>query len=241
MDQELYENYGPFIPLIQNGYQEIHTSEFTAENYDSYFFGLLNILRDGIEKPEIQNLKIGVYLDGGYFLRLTPTDMFFQLIFWTFPVYIKEPITPMYFIDTRAITKKTIKNYFNMIIRRHETDIEFVTMNNLIDDTISKFKYVNEFAMYLCNTLNFKDTIELMQKYPEFNEAIHADLTGVPIEDVKKVGMDYAYTQIKYIKENDHCLRDSFISGEAISPKQYKEVINFAKYANGGRDINTNL
>jgi hypothetical protein len=111
-----------------------------------------------------------------------------------------------------------------MIIRRHETDIEFVTMNNLIDDTISKFKYVNEFAMYLCNTLNFKDTIELMQKYPEFNEAIHADLTGVPIEDVKKVGMDYAYTQIKYIKENDHCLRDSFISGEAINPKQYKEV-----------------
>ena len=28
---------------------------------------------------------------------------------------------------------------------------------------------------------------------------------------------------------------------ENFDPKQYKEVINFAKYANGGRDINTNL
>ena len=222
--QEHIENYGPFAQLIKNKYQEINTDDFTVKNYNDYFFGLLNILRDGIEDPEIQSLKVGVHMHSGHFIRLTLTDLFFQLIFWTFPVYIGEKITPMYFIDTRAITKNTIKNYFNMIIRRHETDIEFITMNNLIDDTLSKFKYVNEFAMYLCNTLNFKDTIDLMKKYPEFNESIHADLSGVPIEDVKKVGMDYAHTQIKYIKENEHCLRDLFVSGEAINPKQFKEV-----------------
>ena len=86
--QPIYENYGPFVELIKNGYQEIDTSVFTAENYDSYFFGLLNILRDGIEDPEVQSLKIGVQLDGGYFIRLTPTDLFLQLVFWTFPVYL---------------------------------------------------------------------------------------------------------------------------------------------------------
>ena len=36
--------------------------------------------------------------------------------------------------------------------------------------------------------------------------------------------MEYTRTQIKYIKNEDHCLRDSFVSGEAISPKQFKEV-----------------
>jgi hypothetical protein len=36
--------------------------------------------------------------------------------------------------------------------------------------------------------------------------------------------MKYTQTQINYIKNNDHCLRDSFISQEAISPKQFKEV-----------------
>ena len=28
---------------------------------------------------------------------------------------------------------------------------------------------------------------------------------------------------------------------DSFDPQQFKEVINFARYANGGRDINTNL
>jgi hypothetical protein len=78
--------------------------------------------------------------------------------------------------------------------------------------------------MYLANTLNLEDTIELMNKYPEFNETIHFNPDGIPIEDVKEMGMEAANKQIRYIKNSDHCLRDSFRTGEAISPKQYKEV-----------------
>ena len=99
-----------------------------------------------------------------------------------------------------------------------------MVLNNLFDDMISKMKYIDEFAMYLANTVNFTDTIKLMERYPDFNESIHADLSNTPIEDVKAIGMDYTNMQIKYIKANDHCLRDSFTSGEAISPKQFKEV-----------------
>lgn len=219
-----YQNYGPFVPLTEQGYQEVNVADITIENYESYFNGLLNIMRDGIEQPDVQALKIGFRLADGEFVRFTLVDAWFNMIFWTFPIYIGEPITVRHLIDTRAITKKYIKNYFNMLIKEHSIDIDFITLNNLIDETIYKLKYIDEFAMFLANTVNFRDTLDLMERFPEFNESIHADLTGVPIEDVKSVGMDYTQTQIKYIKANDHCLRDSFISGEAISPKQFKEV-----------------
>ena len=219
-----YQNYGPFVPLVTNGYQEVNTSDIKYENYESYFNGLLNIMRDGIEQPDVQALKIGFHLGDGNFVRFTLTDSWFNIIFWTLPIYIGEPVTVKYLVDTRAITKKYIKNYFNMFIKDHQLNIDFITLNNILDETMYKFKYIDEFAMYLANTVNFRDTLDLMEKYPEFNASIHADLTGVPIEDVKAVGMDYTQTQIKYIKENDHCLRDSFVSSEAISPKQFKEV-----------------
>lgn len=219
-----YSNYGPFVQLVQNGYMDLNVSDITKENYDSYFNGLLNIMRDGIELPEVQNLKVNVILADSNQIRLTITDTWFQLIFWTFPIFIGDLVTAKYFVDTRAITKKAIKSYFNQIIKEHSIDIDFITLNNLIDETIYKFKYIDEFAMYLSNTVNFKDTLDLMKQYPEFNASIHADLTGVPLEDVKKVGMGYAQTQIKYIKNSDHCLRDSFVAQEAINPKQFKEV-----------------
>jgi hypothetical protein len=219
-----YQNYGPFETLIRKGQMKLNTNDITRENYDSYFNGLLNIMRDGIESPEVQNLKVSITLGDGNKINLTVTDTWFQLIFWTFPILVGEPVTAKYFVDTRAITKKTMADYFNMLIKDHTENVNFIVLNNLIDETIYKFKYIDEFALYLANTVNFKDTIDLMERYPEFDKTIHADFTGVPIEDVKNIGMDYARTQIEYIKQNDHCLRDSFISQEAVSDKQFKEV-----------------
>lgn len=219
-----YANYGPFVTLVQTGSQNLNVNEITKENYNSYFNSILNIMRDGIEDPDVQALKVNVTLADGNILRLTLVDLWFNIIFWTFPVYMQEKITVKYLFDTREITKKNIESYFNMIIKDYASKIDFISLNNLIDETIHKMKYIDEFAMFLANTVNFRDTLDLMEKYPEFNESMHADLTGVPIEDVKNVGMEYTRTQIKYIKNSDHCLRDSFVAGEAISPKQFKEV-----------------
>lgn len=219
-----YNNYGPLVPLVQSGYQEINISDITSENYNDYFNSTLNIMRDGIEQPDVQALKVGINLTDGNFVKLILVDWWFNITFWTFPIYVGDPITIKYLFDTRCITKPYIKKYFDMIIKDHIVDIDFIRLNNLLDDTMYKLKYIDEFSMYLANTMNFRDTLDLMEKYPEFNASIHADLTGVPIEDVKSVGMDYAQTQIRYIKESDHCLRDSFIAHEAVSPKQFKEV-----------------
>jgi hypothetical protein len=97
-------------------------------------------------------------------------------------------------------------------------------LNQTIDDAIGKFRDLKEFQVYLANTLNLEDSITLMKKYPEFNETVHFDVSGIPLEDVKDAGQRAADKQIEFIKNSDHCLRDSFRTGEAISPKQYKEV-----------------
>ena len=63
-----FENYGPFEPLVKNGYQEVNTSDITIKTYESYFNGLLNIMRDGIEQSDVQALKIGFHLADGNFV-----------------------------------------------------------------------------------------------------------------------------------------------------------------------------
>lgn len=228
-----YENYGPYVQLAKTGYQEIESTSLTPDNYMSHFNGILNIMKDGIEQPDVQAYMIGVQFPhddllglnrSDEFVKFTLVDYWYNLLFWTFPICAGNVITVRYIFDTRAITKGAIVSFFNKLIKSYRKDMNFMLLNNLLDDSISKMKEIDTFALYLANTVNFKDTINLMEKYPEFNASMHADLSDTPIEDVKSIGMDYTNMQIRYIKDNDHCLRDSFVSGEAISPKQFKEV-----------------
>lgn len=222
--------------LIINGFIDIDTKDIDASNINDHFFQVLDILRDGIETDLVQSMKIHVKFEDNVDLTLTVFDYWFNLIFWTIPVEVGIPIeSKFFFFFENGITKGAIKSYIdNLFIRSFRTTIPFKTMNNILDDTIYKMKYINEFALYLANTINFEDTIDLMRQYPEFNESIHADLSSVPIEDVKNKGMEYANTQIEYIKGSDHCLKDSFISREAINPKQFKEVFaNIGSKPNG--------
>lgn len=229
MALEYPKNYGPYASLASAPHIPvvINTLELNEDNYDEHFFSVLNILRDGIELPEVQNqMRIQVMFSDGVVLRLSVFDYWFNLIFWTIPIETKQPVSSKYlFFFEAGITKKAIKAYIdNLFVRSFRTKIDFMRMNNIIDDTMHKLKYINEFAMYLANTVNFKDTLDLMRMYPEFNQSVHADLSDVPMEDVKARGMEYANLQIRYIKNSNHCLRDSFIAQEAINPKQFKEV-----------------
>ena len=112
----------------------------------------------------------------------------------------------------------------NVFINKYRRSVPFIVLNQTIDAAIGKFRDLREFQMYLANTLNLEDSIALMKKYPEFNDTIHFNVDGIPLEDIKDAGMKAADKQIEYIKNSDHCLRDSFRTGEAISAKQYKEV-----------------
>jgi hypothetical protein len=60
-------------------------------------------------------------------------------------------------------------------------------LNNIIDDAMYLYSHIDNFAMYLANTINLEDNIKMMQTIPEFNQIINADLSNIPIEDVKNI------------------------------------------------------
>ena len=92
MALEYPKNYGPYASLASAPHIPvvINTLELNEDNYDEHFFSVLNILRDGIELPEVQNqMRIQVMFSDGVVLRLSVFDYWFNLIFWTIPIETK--------------------------------------------------------------------------------------------------------------------------------------------------------
>ena len=217
--------YYPYKDLCETGRQVIYTKDINKTNIDTYFNSAINILKDGIEKPFVQNMMIHVVFTDGIDIDLSLFDFIINLMMWQLCTSTNNPIMSVHLFFFEDITRRNIKEYIdNVFVDKQRKTLPFIQMNQFIDDVIGKFRSLRQFQMYLANTLNLEDTIELMNKYPEFNQTIHFDASGLPLEDVKDAGMEATNIQIKYIKNSDHCLRDSFRTGEAISPKQYKEV-----------------
>ena len=217
--------YYPYKELCETGRQDIYTKDFNASNIARHFYSIINILRDGIETKEVQSMMVHIYFTNNVDVRLSIFDYTINLMFWQFCTATGEPIRDVHLVFFEDITKRSIKEYIdNIYIDKYRKTVPFIVLNNTIDDVIGKFRELRPFQMYLANTLNLEDTLELMRKYPEFADTVHFNPDGIPIEDVKEAGMEATNKQIRYIKNSDHCLRDSFRTGEAISPKQYKEV-----------------
>ena len=217
--------YFIYKELCNKGIQTIECKNIDKFNIDEYFYGIINILRDGIEKEEVQSMFVHVVLQDEEEVDLSIFDYIYNQIFWNLNVAVKEPITTKHFIFPDDITKSFISNYINTVfIKKYRKHIPFIILNQTIDNVIGKFRDLRNFQMYLSNTLNLEDTIELMKQYKEFNDTVHFDVSNIPIADVKNAGLNAAKIQIDYIKNSNHCLRDSFRTGETISPKQYKEV-----------------
>ena len=214
--------YYPYKELCETGRQDIYTKDFNASNIARHFYSIINILRDGIETKEVQSMMVHIYFTNNVDVRLSIFDYTINLMFCT---ATGEPIRDVHLVFFEDITKRSIKEYIdNIYIDKYRKTVPFIVLNNTIDDVIGKFRELRPFQMYLANTLNLEDTLELMRKYPEFNDTIHFSTEGIPIEDIKEAGIEATNKQIKYIKNSNHHLRDSFRTGEAISPKQYKEV-----------------
>ena len=211
--------------LCTKGTQTVHTKDINSSNINDYFYGIINILKDGIYLDGVQSMMVHVVFEDGEEVDLSIFDFLYNIMFWCLNVNINKPITTMNFIFPDDMTKSFISTYINNIfIKRYRKTVPFIVLNQTIDDVIGKFRDIRPFQMYLANTLNIEDTIKLMEQYKEFNDTVHFDVSNIPLADVKNAGLDAAKVQIEYIKNSDHCLRDSFRTGEAISPKQYKEV-----------------
>lgn len=221
-----YNNYGRFVDIVQTGFTILNTKDLSNENIDDMFFNILNILRDGIEDPFVQSMRIEVIFLDDEQVTLSIFDLFFNLIMWKLPLSVGDPLTSEFLFFDEAITRKTIKRYIDSkFLNKHRTTIDNIRLNQIIDDTLYKFKYIDDFSFYLFNTVNNEDTIALMNNNQTFWECLHADLSGVPLDRVKDVGMEITNESIRQIVNSDHCLADSFRAGEGINPKQYKEVL----------------
>ena len=235
------ENYGAYKNIALGKNVKINAAEITKDNWISHYGAILNILRDGIETVEVQNSFIKVTFADNVTLDLSIPDYLLNLIMWNMLIRTGTPLESKHIFFDAEITKDTVKDYIDKHLidtcRKRFTNKE---LNNIIDDTLCHFHDIDEFAMYLANTVNLEDNIFLMNKCPEFYECMHADLSNVPIEDVKSVGMQYANRAIGIMKNAkqylgyDHCLADACRASEGINPKQFKEfTINIGTKPDG--------
>ena len=230
------ENYYCYQELAQTGYQTIHTDDINDDNIDQHFKGIINILNDGIETEEVQNMKIHVVFPDDE-LDLYIIQYMYNLMFWTLICTSGQRIMSFHLFFEKIITQKNIATYVNKwFIRKNLKLIELMKINQSIDRAIGKFRDLENYQQYLCNTLTFKDTTDFMQEFPEFNDTVHFNIEGIPFEDIKDKGMEATRTHIKYVTraDRDHCLKYSFLSGEGTNTKQYKDVaINMGTMPNG--------
>ena len=235
------ENYGMYAGIIQGDKICIHTDDLTVGTWDRHYTSVLNLFKDGIATEEVQGAFIYVHFMDGVDLEIALADYLLNLIMWNMLIRTETPICSYHVFFADEIKKDTIKDYIDRFLidenRKMYTNME---LNNIIDDTLYRIHDIDEFAFFFANTVNLEDNVFLMQKCEEFNECMHADLSGVPIEDVKSVGMGYANKAIHIMKNAsqylgfDHCLADACRASEGINPKQFKEfTINIGSKPDG--------
>lgn len=242
---ENLSNYRAFSKLVQTGSMTVDTSEIDIYNWDDYYVGLLNILKDGIETDFVQTVKIDVIFRSPNGMqikcKLAIVDLYFNLILWYMIVRAGDKIEARHLVFEKNFTKSTIKRFIDThYIARYKKKVSIKEMNNTIDESLHYFMDVDNFSMYLANTINLEDFISLMKASPRFDQLMNADLSDVPIEDVKDYGMKLANESIDIIENSEkimgfkHCLVDSFRAKEGITPKQYKEfAINIGSKPDG--------
>lgn len=224
------ENYGPYADIAFGKDITINTNDITLENYLFHYESFMNLLKDGIYNEDLHNYKILVITADNAVVNLTIFDYFMNLIMWYQQVAIRSPIKGKHIFFDAELTQNSIKNYVDkFLIDEHRKTVSNVILNNIIDDTIDKYHDLDNFALYLSNTLNLEDSLKLMKACPEFRDCLNIDISGVPLEDVKSVGMKAAKRSIEIIKDSkkylgyDHCLADPFRAKQGINEKQYKE------------------
>lgn len=230
------ENYGFYKELVETGRQTIFTKDLNKDNIDIHWQNIISILNDGIELRNIQTMKIHVIFPDDE-LDLFIIQYMYNLMFWTLQLNAGEEIYSYHLFFEKVITKGTIKSYIDkFFVRKYIKDIDLMKLNQIIDNCIGKFRDLKNYQMFLCNTLDLKDTTDFMKEFPEFNEAVHLDITGIPMEDVKEYGMKATDTMVSYITrhDRDHNSKYSFIAKEGTNIKQYKEVsVNIGTKPNG--------
>ena len=220
-----YNNYGIFGDMLKTGQWRVSASELTLRNVNEHFIWILNIFRDGIELPELSKIFITVSFDNGIEIPLSLHDYMLNLIMWRGVLGTNQKLQPGHIFFEEVMNRKNIKQYVDrLVIDPNRSKFSNIQMNNINARTLSGLRFVNDFALYLANTINLEDDIRLMRDDPRAWEILHTSLAHVPLEEVKATGSRLADEYIAKVKTcGYHCMADFFNASEGINPKQYKE------------------
>lgn len=240
---ENFKNYYVYADAIREQRNlSIYVPEITIENIDDHTNAIFAILKDGIETDYVHNLLVNVSWGKGIDCDLFIIDYWYSLFMWKMLLIDGDKIQPRHIFYSKELKRKDIKKFVDKFILTRDNKIRLgnVFLNNNICDGLWPFSYTEAFAYYLANTINNEDNIDLMNASPEFNMLMHCSLAGVPIDQVKDVGLDNTYAAVDIIKRSneilgyDHGLRASLQANEAINVRQFKEAeFNIGTKPNG--------
>ena len=226
-----YNAYYIYANLVRTGSISVESKSINIKTWQSHYEGILNILRDGIETEYVQRMMITIDFGNNESIRLSIMDYYVNLLLWYSIVALNDqPLGPQHIFFPEYITKKGLKKYTDdHFVIPHKDTVSNRIINNVLADTWFNSIHLDEFSMFLANTLNLEDSIELMSVNPEYYNILHSDLSSVPLEDVKRKGMELVDQAKKIIMNSekfighDHCLKNPFAAGEGINAKQYKD------------------
>ena len=233
--QSLYEpemlvpqpQYIDYSDLLTTGVQYINTKMFNSiDLLNKHFFEVLKIMQDGVETKQVQTANIFVTFTDGETVKLSIFDYWFNLIFWGLPVATGQPITSKYLWFTLDIDQDSIANYINDFLADSRDRYDNILLNNMIDEVMFKFQFIDKFSLFLYNTANNEDTIRLMREDETFYNAIHCDLSKEDIVEIKNKGQKYTNEGVKeIIKSGYHWAAPYFRSKQGINKKQFRELL----------------
>lgn len=245
-----YDNYFMYAELAKNGEMTIDVSTINEANYDQHYYGILNLMKDTISNSFIKDARVTLaFKDCVKTCKMSIPDYWMNIIMWYVIVKTGRYVQPKHIFYEASVTRGNVKKYIDKyFIDEFTTTLDIVDMNNIIDDTLHRLYDIDNFSMFLANTINLEDFVDLMYENHRFWECIHADIgSDVPLDKNKSVGTDYTNEAINIIKKTKHCLANFFRAKEGIKDKQFKEFcINIGPKpdGNGGAfpvAVNTNF
>lgn len=229
VNYDMYYIYGDFVRYPDREFI-VNVKDIRLDNYYDHLSGIFSVILDGIDEPIITQKHIIVDF-GEIRVPLSTVDYWYSIIMWYALLRTAIEIQPAHvFFDHQYLTQSTIKRFIDRFVipvnrKRYSNRV----LNNIINECLKSFAAVEEFSMYLMNTINLRDDIDLMNANKEYYDLLHADLSNVSLEDEKKVAMDITDRGIDIIKNSSlwlpyqHCLADSFKAKQGVNARQYKE------------------
>lgn len=226
------ELYGVYQNLFDNGYVRIHITDITKKTLDTHYNWVLNVVRDYIETDYLKVPCVLLTFEDGTSVSLGLIDWWYNLVMWNLIIIPtvedvgRTPLPKDLFFTGKSMTVQKIKEYIDYkFVDEYRSVLPNKTINNVIDDTMYNLLVVDDFSLFLMNTINLEDGfIEPMKANKEFYDVLHINLDNVSLEDSKDYANKATDKLIELISADpDNPLSDYFIAKQCIKKNQFRD------------------